>query len=203
MIDGSPPFVEFRLEPRENRVEHTELGTIVVSSRVDDVNIWTATIRALDPSGARFLGGGHHVLLEPLGNTPEPSIVARLTQSRVVIRDLSNMAYRVRFTPRSSQQAVAGASRAAFGPSASSGWRSDRTRWYRAAADPRVQLRVQEDGPGSTVDVYVDRSSVLEIVIVLRGQKHRVTLSSDGERLHGSLEVGYPVGDDLYVGTSR
>ncbi len=198
MTDDSPSFVEFRLEPRENRVEHTELGTLIVTPRVNNAGFWTATIRALDLTGGRFLGGGHRVLLEPLSNTPEPAIVARLVQGKVVVRDLTEVAHRLRFTPHSREEAIGGASRAAFRARSSSGRRNNRPRWYRAA-DPAIRLRVEDDGTGSTVDVYVERSSGLELVVVLRGQKHRVALHPDGERWHGSLQVGYQVGDDLYV----
>jgi hypothetical protein len=202
MVTDTPDFAEFRLEPRENRVERTELGTFIVASHVDEHGQWTATIRALDRTGSRFLGGGHRVLLEPLSYADEPAVVARLLQGKVVLRDLSDIAYRVHFTPHSSKQRVVGTSRAAFRSPSESGRHDIGPRWYRAA-DPAIRLRVKEDATGATIDVYVDGSSHHDLVLVLRGQKHRLSLQPDEESLHGVLQVGYHIGDDLYVGDSR
>ena len=204
VISDIPAFAEFRLEPQENRVEQTELGTIIVASRVDGDGQWTATIRVLKQTGERFLGGGHRLLLEPLGHPKEPAVVARLIQGKVVVRDLFRVTHRVRFTPHSSgTQRVAGASRAAFRPGPRSARQGVEPRWYRAP-DPAIRLRVEEDSTGTSLDVYVNDSSERnDVVLVLRGRKYRMSLQPHEGILHGTLQIGYQVGNDLYVGDAR
>jgi hypothetical protein len=203
MISGTPAFAEFRLEPLENKVLQTELGTLIVASRVDGDGRWTATIRALDTTGSRFLGGGHRILLQPLGNAHEPAVVGRLLQGKVVLRGLSGVPHRVRFTPHSSSyQRVTVSSRAALSPLSRSSQRDAGPRWYRAP-DPAIRLRVEEDSTGTTIDVYASASSDRDVVLVVRGHKYRLSLQPNEEHLHGVLQVGYQIGDDLYIGNSR
>jgi len=197
MINDAPGFVEFRIEKHESRVEETELGTLIFTSRVEDGR-WTFTMRALDPTGRRFLGSGHRIVMEPLSYGSEPTVVAAFNQGMVVIRDLSDAAYRVRFTPNSTRHSLMATSRAAFASSPSTGPKVTTRRRYRTD-DPRVRLEVEEDAVGTAIDVYAEKFSGSNVVVVLRGQKHGVALRPDKGVWSGRLEVGTQVGDDLYV----
>jgi hypothetical protein len=197
MINNPPGFVEFRIDRHESRVEQTELGTLIATSRVEDGQ-WTLTIRALDPMGRRFLGGGHRILMEPLSYDDESTVVAAFDRGMVVIRDLSSASYRVRFTPNSTRHSFTATSRAAFASRPSTERQGTTRRRYRTA-DPSVRLEVEEDAIGAAIDVYAEKSSDSNVVVVLRGQKYGVALQPDKGVWRGRLDVGTQFGDDLYV----
>jgi len=197
MMSDAPGFVEFRIEKHESRVEETELGTLIFTSRVEEGQ-WTFTVRALDPMGRRFLGSGHRIVMEPLSYGSEPTVVAAFNQGMVVVRELSDADYRVRFTPNSTRHSLVATSRAAFASGPSTGPQVATRRRYRTD-DPRVRLEVEEDAVGAAIDIYAETFSGGNMVVVLRGQKHGVSLRPDKGVWSGRLDVGIQVGDDLYV----
>lgn len=191
----TPP--EIRLEPVTNRFEHLAFGSLIVLAREGEGDTWRATIRILRPDGSRYLGGGHRIVLRPLEYGSTPVVVAGLRRGFVTVDELERVPYALRFVPADAGIDASVRVNAALRPSTFNPVRQRRL--YRSA-DGRVQLGVEDDATGSTVSIDAASPPASgSVTLWIRGARHRVNLNQHAAGYQGKLEVGFHIGDDLYV----